>query len=536
MRKIIQKRTIAAFLLSLTLFAVIVIITAQSAIAVEETHIERLIHENGNRISEAVSAQLYQTKALAALVIQGDGVVNDFERTAEILAADMPAHANFLLAPGGVVTEVFPLQGNEAVLGLDFFNETDHAGNREAIIARDTGELVMAGPFVLRQGGLGLVGRYPVYIGDEFWGLVSVSLRFPQAIDSVGLSVLAQDGYSYELWRINPDTDEKQVIATGTEGFDGNAPYVERTITIHNAQWYLRISPVRAWYQYFDIWLLIFVGVCVSAFIAFFIQSSIILKERNELENQLAINQKLKETAEYSSAVKSEFLSRMSHEMRTPLNVITGLVQLVQMQPHTSGQYLSEINKASCDLLGLINDVLDFSCMEYGTFKLNNTEFDVVALFNECITAAKTQAAQKSQVLSVNIDSAIPNIVTGDERRLKQVISAILANAVKFTPENGEISFAAAVADKLETRITLGFEIADNGIGVPAEQQGKIFELFEQGDGSLTREHCGIGIGLPLSKRILELMNGKIEIESNHEAGTMFRFSCELLLAKEKAN
>ncbi|MCL2634673.1 MAG: ATP-binding protein [Oscillospiraceae bacterium] len=533
--KFIQKRTIAAFLLSLMLFSVIVFISAQNKIVAEEAHIERLIHESGFRINETISKQLYQTQALAALVIQGDGVVYNFEKTAEILAVDIPALANFLLAPNGVVTDVFPLDGNEAVLGLDFFNEADHAGNKEAIIARDTGELVMAGPFVLRQGGMGLVGRYPVYVGDEFWGLVSVSLKFPQAIDNAGLSRLADEGYSYELWRTNPDTNERQVIATNADDLSSNTACIERAITIHNAEWNLKVFPVRAWYKYPDIWLLIFAGVSISVLIAFFIHSTIILKERNELKQQLEINQKLsenlvitKETAEHSNKAKSEFISRMSHEMKTPLNIIMGMLQVVRKQPELAAMYFDGIDEASNDLLSLIDDVLDASSMEYGAFKLNEAEFNAVTMLNECVKTVRTQATQKSQTLTVNIDSAIPTSVIGDERRLKQVILCILANAVKFTPENGEVGFSVTVANTTDKSTMLQFEISDNGIGISIEQQAKIFEWFEQADGGLTRQHMGIGIGLPLSKRIIEMMDGNIWVVSKTGTGTVFKFSCKV--------
>jgi len=276
-------RTILSFLFVFLLCLGVIIVTVQNQIKSEVLQIEQLILESGYRINEVISKQLYKTSALAALVIQGDGVVHNFEQVASVIASDMPAFANFLLAPDGVVTEVYPLEGNEAVVGLDFFNEIDHAGNREAILARDLDDLVMAGPFLLRQGIIGLVGRYPVYIDTEteqqkFWGLVSVSLKFPEALEDTGLSMLEFQDLSYELWRINPDTNEKQIIATGSKPFQDHFSYVEKPVRIHNAEWFFRVFPIRSWHERPETWFLLTGGLLISFLSAFLVQNNSILK------------------------------------------------------------------------------------------------------------------------------------------------------------------------------------------------------------------------------------------------------------------
>jgi len=262
---------------------------------IEKLQMERLVLEISYKMNASISKQLYQTKALAALVIQGDGVVNNFERVASVIAENLPALANFILAPGGIVTDVYPLEGNEAVLGLDFFNELEHYGNKEAILARDTGDLVMAGPFLLLQGIVGLVGRYPVYIATEaginrFWGLVSVSLKFPDALDDTGISLLEHKGFSYKLWRINPDTNEKQVIASSSGYADYNVSYVERPVMIHNAEWCLRIFSKYSWAKRLEAWLFIFAGLCISVLIAILVQKHFTLKTvKHDLQGMVDI-------------------------------------------------------------------------------------------------------------------------------------------------------------------------------------------------------------------------------------------------------
>jgi len=238
--------------------------------------------------------------------------------------------------------------------------------------------------------------------------------------------------------------------------------------------------------------------------------------------------------AEYLSRTKSEFLSRMSHEMRTPMNVIIGILQVFGMLgvPDNIKEHCSAMDEAAHTLLDLINDVLDISDMGYGTYKLSESAFDFNAMVCNVLRIADNNASKKKQMLDSKIDPAIPASLLGDENRLRQVISALLSNAVKFTPNGGEIYLNARVIDSNSEKITLQVEISDNGIGISKEQQKDIFSIFEQADGSLTREHGGIGLGLALSKRIVEMMEGKIWIESELGKGSKFIFNCRLKFDK----
>jgi diguanylate cyclase (GGDEF)-like protein len=180
------------------------------------------------------------------------------------------------------VSKVYPLSGNEAVIGLNFFSEG--AGNKEAMAARDSGNLVLGGPFNLIQGGSGLVGRKPVYIDTEnekhkFWGLVSITLKFPQALDGAELGLLELNGLAYELWRINPDTNERQVILDCYKHADPNARYIEKAVTILNANWHLRVAPVPMWYSYPESIILIVASLLVSLLVATVAQKNSQLRE-----------------------------------------------------------------------------------------------------------------------------------------------------------------------------------------------------------------------------------------------------------------
>ena len=251
------------------------------------------------------------------------------------------------------------------------------------------------------------------------------------------------------------------------------------------------------------------------------------LTEIRELEKGLIV---AKEQAEHSSRAKSEFLARMSHEMLTPMNGIMGMMQIIQMRgiPDSAKENFDKMNTASRQLLKLINDVLDIAGMEYGISKLTDSIFDFKALVQEVSQEAGYNASIKQQSLNFNIDPAIPCSLTGDKKRLTQVIANLLANAVKFTPEKGEISFDARVLNEDNGVVTLQIEVCDNGIGITKEQQNKLFNIFEQVDGGNTRKQGGIGIGLALSKRIIEMMNGNIWVESELSKGSKFFFTCKL--------
>jgi len=234
--------------------------------------------------------------------------------------------------------------------------------------------------------------------------------------------------------------------------------------------------------------------------------------------------------AEYLSRAKSEFLSRMSHEMRTPLNTIMGILQVFDLMgvPNNIKENCNVMNNAARALLRLIDDVLDISDLEYGSFSITEAAFDFKTMVWDILREADEHATKKKQLLDCRVDPSIPDSITGDKKHLKQIINTFLSNAIKFTPENGEINFNAHVINDSNNILTIGIEVSDNGIGISKEQQDRLFSVFEQGDVSLTREYGGIGIGLALSKRIIELMGGKIQLESELGKGAKFLFTFNL--------
>jgi PAS domain S-box-containing protein len=239
---------ILVFLIAATVATVIIGRLEQDRRRMEYTHVAKHADDYAHAIQRHIEQTLSATYALAALVRRGNGVVTDFEATAREMLTLYPGISSLQLAPGGVVQQIVPLAGNEKALGYDLLQNP--ARSKEARRARETGQLTLAGPFDLIQGGLGAAGRLPVFLNDRpgpptFWGFTIVLLRFPEALAPVELSRLVELGVHYELWRIQPDTGQKQIIAAAA-----SAPLIapiDQTVEVPNATWTLSIRPAQGW-------------------------------------------------------------------------------------------------------------------------------------------------------------------------------------------------------------------------------------------------------------------------------------------------
>ena len=228
--------------------------------------------------------------------------------------------------------------------------------------------------------------------------------------------------------------------------------------------------------------------------------------------------------------VKKEFLSRISHEMLTPLNAITGMAQVVMQSgiPESVEHNMHIIKEASSKLLIMINNLLDFSRGDDDGFKLQESEFLFEKMFWDSSKAVQQSLTQKRHSFRHEIDPLMPKSLLGDEKRLSQVIILLLENAVKFTPPGGDIRFFANLLFEDHDSVIIQMEVIDNGIGISKKQQSRIFDVFSQVDESMTRNYGGIGLGLPLAKYIIGLMGGDIGVNSEIGEGSIFSFTCKL--------
>jgi two-component system sensor histidine kinase/response regulator len=257
------------------------------------------------------------------------------------------------------------------------------------------------------------------------------------------------------------------------------------------------------------------------------------ITERKHMEDQLV---EAKRIADDANSAKSDFLANMSHEIRTPMNAVIGMTHLALKTELTAKQkdYLHKIQSSANSLLGIINDILDFSKIEAGKLDMESVDFNLEDVLDNLgnLISVKAQEKEDLEVLFATAQN-VPRYLVGDPLRLGQILINLANNAVKFT-DTGEIVVSTDLVKTSKDRISLKFSVSDTGIGLTEEQAGKLFQSFTQADTSTTRKYGGTGLGLTISKRLVEMMDGEIWVESEPGQGSTFSFTATFGLGREE--
>jgi len=267
---------------------------------------------------------------------------------------------------------------------------------------------------------------------------------------------------------------------------------------------------------------------CIFFFGAVFVFLMVVMMRRMlDTRNETLKLTIAKEMAERDSRAKSVFLANMSHEIRTPMNAIIGMTNIgMSARDMARMQYcFAKIEDASKHLLGVINDILDMSKIEANKFELSEADFEFEKMLQRVVDVVSFRVDERQQKLTVYIDKSIPKMLTGDDQRLAQVLTNLLGNAIKFTPEKGFIRIGTQFLGQTDGLCKLQFSVTDTGIGISPEQQERLFRNYQQAEADTTRQFGGTGLGLAISKNIIEMMGGKIWIESEIGAGSKFAFT-----------
>ena len=281
--------------------------------------------------------------------------------------------------------------------------------------------------------------------------------------------------------------------------------------------------------------------ICMLAYTFEFVRKKFqdgMMQNQIKLEDEKKRLAKAKREAEKASDSKSDFLANMSHELRTPLNHIVGFTELLLSKNfgdlnNTQEDYLNDVHNSSHHLLSLINDILDLSKVEAGKLEFEPCEFNLKTLLENSLSIIKEKALKHSIQLQIDLN-AIPDTITADERKLKQIMYNLLSNAMKFTPDGGRVSVKAtayninhtiSLGENKTTRSGIKISVSDTGIGLRPEYFVPIFKSFEQVENKASRKYQGTGLGLSLTKKLVELHDGKIGVESEGEGkGSIFYF------------
>ncbi len=268
----------------------------------------------------------------------------------------------------------------------------------------------------------------------------------------------------------------------------------------------------------------------IRAYIDFFKQKHALQIATVELQNTVAELDKAKRTAEVATLAKSSFLANMSHEIRTPLNGIIGMTDLMLMDEDLTQHYkeqLSDIRQSGESLLEIINEILDISKIEADKIEIEIIEFSLRELLESVVHLLSVKTYQKNLAFFCEHPAGMPDTFLGDPTRIRQVLINLIGNALKFT-EKGNICLKVEILEQLENTYVLNFSVKDTGIGIPPDKLEKLFESYHQADKSTTRTYGGTGLGLTISKKLVELMGGKVIVNSKVGSGSTFQFTLTL--------
>ena len=476
-----------------------------------------------------VKARLDQYSMLSALlgnyISAGENLdENTFSELAEKIPNEDGVIKAFELAPEGIVTDIYPKQGNEGAFGLDMLQE--HERKKDAVLAKESGKYTLGGPYQLKQGGTGALLFNPVYQDNNsddggFWGLVILVIDWNRFIGEINLDYLSDADFCYRIWTYDRDSSDRIILAESQGDMPDNILTVE--CAVPNNTWYFDIIPSEGWSPR-SYWIMcIVISYVFSLLIAtvFYLISS---KKHRERQYEAEL-EKSAEQAKNANEAKTRFLFNMSHDIRTPMNAIVGFSGLLEknlQNERKAKEYLEKIQSSSNLLMRIINQVLEMARIESGTAVLQLKAEDMDALFHRVNTVFEEDVRKKNQQYHAILD-ARHHYVVCDQTKLQEIMLNIISNAIKYTPEGHSIYVEVheAVSEN-PSKIRYIFSCEDTGIGMSEEYLPHIYEEFSREHSTTENKVPGTGLGLPIIRSMIELMGGSIQVESRQGIGTKF--------------
>ena len=455
------------------------------------------------------------------------------------LASYMKKNKNVIeayeLAPNGIIEKAYPLKGNEKVIGMNTLELPER--QKEANIARKSGEYTIAGSYELKQGGTGALLFDPIYINDgnekKFWGFSILVLNWDAFLEELEVDKLEDATYHFKVWKEGNKGKHVTIMSCGHSSLNHT---LSVACEVPNDTWYFEIVPFQGWipmsYKIF--------GSIVSVLVAILLSMGywqIILRREKEAVYAKQI-EKVATEAQHANQAKTRFLFNMSHDIRTPMNAIIGYTQLLENNLDNKKQaldYISKLKSSSTILLSLINYILEMTQIESGKLDLKKEIGDLDDLVKNINVVVEPLIKEKKLHYSYHLEIKHHHIIC-DKTKLREIVLNILSNAIKYTPEGGNIELLIQEISFENNKVKYHFIIIDNGIGMKEDFLPHIFEEFAREKTSTESKVPGVGLGLPIVKSLIDMMNGTIQVESKLNKGTKFTVELSFLTSLQVEN
>lgn len=455
------------------------------------------------------------------------------------LASYMKKNKNVIeayeLAPNGIIEKAYPLKGNEKVIGMNTLELPER--QKEANIARKSGEYTIAGPYELKQGGTGALLFDPIYINDgnekKFWGFSILVLNWDAFLEELEVDKLEDATYHFKVWKEGNKGKHVTIMSCGHSSLNHT---LSVACEVPNDTWYFEIVPFQGWipmsYKIF--------GSIVSVLVAILLSMGywqIILRREKEAVYAKQI-EKVATEAQHANQAKTRFLFNMSHDIRTPMNAIIGYTQLLENNLDNKKQaldYISKLKSSSTILLSLINYILEMTQIESGKLDLKKEIGDLDDLVKNINVVVEPLIKEKKLHYSYHLEIKHHHIIY-DKTKLREIVLNILSNAIKYTPEGGNVELLIQEISFENNKVKYHFIIIDNGIGMKEDFLPHIFEEFAREKTSTESKVPGVGLGLPIVKSLIDMMNGTIQVESKLNKGTKFTVELSFLTSLQVEN
>ncbi|MCI8426153.1 MAG: response regulator [Lachnospira sp.] len=426
------------------------------------------------------------------------------------------------------IKHVYHMNKNDIIYSNHTLDDIEN--NEDYLFSKKSQRTIISSLLNFIQTEEGIILRTPVYYkSGELWGFTTVVLKISDIFSYTGLTNLTKEKYNYELFYFDENNKKTLINSNITE--KQKIDSVNAKINVYRRDWILNIAPKKGWIPLYVIVIEIMTELFFASVITIILYKIIASKNNKirAIKEQMETHEALKqayETANKANDAKTKFLSNMSHDIRTPMNIIIGMAEIAYGNTDDKenvSNCLEKILLSSKHLLNLVNNVLDMSKIESGKMGLNNDKFNIIDLINEIASLSKPLIREKGHILSVNISDVVHREVIGDREKLIQVFMNLISNAIKYTFDEGNIDLYITEKNTNKNRIGC-YEIIvqDNGIGMTQEYLKDLFVPFERANDSRISHIKGTGLGMPIVKNIVEMMNGDIQVESKIDVGTKF--------------